>query len=205
MSADISKIVRRAAFEELTKVIRDAFLEGRDNEAMRILDSQEYRALKNTEHVGRRTFVGINSHHPLTPRAVGTLIIRPQVQGFKVDRVVVSPSCAESFTVVDLRVGNRSQLIQSSEIAGNILGISPSLDWVVTIPPDSPPAFVDEHGRTIPSISVDITTQGELALGQPIDFDICETSQDLVIIVHNIDDVPRMFRGAFLGQLLNRS
>lgn len=197
ISPDVKTIIRGAAFAELQRVIRDAFLEGRDQDAMRILDSQEYRTLKTAEDVNTRTLVGINSYGMVAAGAYVTITARPQTSAFRVTKVLVSPSCAAYFTINDLRVGNRSQLPTSGDVAADLFAIAPSLEW--TVAGDSPnPKIADLDGREI-SYSISITAQGELAIGQEMNFETCFPSQDLVLMATNISGRAAQFRGAFVG------
>jgi hypothetical protein len=72
---------------------------------------------------------------PMPPRNCATavnVISRPQII-FRCERLVVPSGTAEHFSILDLRVGNRSQLIESTELpaqafAENAMGVRLSFD-----------------------------------------------------------------------------
>ena len=166
------------------EAIRDAFLTGRDAEAVQMLTE--------LDDLGGRTVLGINSRNVVEAGQTVQVECRPQLP-FRADRFCVDDGVSRHFLIHDIRVGIRSQFIQSSDLAGAIASSRVSLE-------DLRPEL-DEHGFW----TIKIERRLDELIGVAIDMPICEVAQDMVVIVTNISTVPTTFRGAFFGRLAGGS
>ncbi len=185
------KAVREATLAKLREVIRDAFLEGRDDEATAILQSEDYRLLQNGE-LRRKAILGIRSMNipPGTGSSAAFISVRPQI-AFTAKRFMVVRSCSWAFVILDFRVGTHSMFLTGgSETHAGL--------FASNIPSDLTP----EIRR-----SLETNTPTEILLNDPIlytcgleiDFDRCEVGQDLSVLVENTSLEPQTFFGAYLG------
>ena len=163
------------------ETIRDAFLEGRDSEAVRMIRDEDPR--------GDRTVLGLESRQPLYPAETVLIYARPQVP-FRADRFCVDESVAGNFIVNDIRLGTRSMFVQSSDVAGSIFSSRVKLDALKPV--------LDEQGFW----TIKINAYLEDLLGVAIDFPVCEVGQDLLVQVTNVSDEHVRFRGAFFGRVV---
>lgn len=157
-------------------VIRDAFLEGRDAQAVQMI--------RDLDPVGIRKALGVNSHLAIVGSRMDQIVVRPQAP-FRATHLVVSPRCAAHFDIEDIRIGNRVQFLSSDAIAADLFTTGDVLH-----------GEVDEHGF----YTIQIGRRAEARLPLRIDMPMCEVGQDFVVVVTNVDDQPHEFRGALLGQ-----
>ena len=163
------------------ETIRDAFLEGRDPEAVRMIRDEDPR--------GDRTVLGIESSDPMYPAEAALICARPQVP-FRADRFCVDEAVAGDFVVNDIRLGNRSMFVQSSDVAGSIFSSRVKLDALKPV--------LDAQGFW----TIKINAPLEDLLGVAIDFPVCEVGQELLVQVTNVSTQNVMFRGAFFGRVV---
>lgn len=188
----------RLAIEDANRitVIRDAFLSGKDVEAISLIKHldltksldearKKIDSKANTVLGIRRTILGISTMVP--PGSTQVITVRPQ-RVFKVDRLAVSRLCSSYFIISSIRVGNQYQEVALSEIAADLL--ETSFD-------ESSLIFNREPGELI---EVKIDSFVESRIGIPIDMDTCQTAQDLSMFVMNTDlENSRRFSALYLG------
>lgn len=85
----------------------------------------------------RRLVIGVNSTGTVAAGASATITGRPQSIAFKPQRVVVPATLAPDFTIDDIKVGNKSQLVQSGSLAAEAFvqtsfGVEMDMDTVQT-------------------------------------------------------------------------
>jgi len=168
----------RAALDDSDRlaVIRDAFLEGRDVQAVQMI--------RDLDPVGIRKVLGISSG-VMRSHVDGQIAVRPQLP-FRATHLVVSPRCAMYFDVQDIRIGNQSQYVNSSAIAADLFATGDVLHGAV-----------DEFGFH----TVKIGKRAEAWLPLRIDMPECQIGQEFIVTVTNVDGEPHEFRGALLGQV----
>jgi len=66
----------------------------------------------------RRLVIGMTSSAAITANSLATITARPQSIAFKPQRVVIPSTIAPDFIISDIKVGNKSQLVQSGELPG---------------------------------------------------------------------------------------
>lgn len=176
------EIVRSAlAADERMAIIRDAFLEGRDHEAVHMI--------RELDPIGFRHLLPATAPTAIHPQQSAQITCRPQVTSFQVTHLLVSRTCAEFFNVNEIKVGNRSQFLQTGDVPADLFEVDAPLL-------DSPAIDALEDGEMI-TIKVDKIIG---RLGLALDLEIVDTSMDLVLIVTNISDQPCLFRAAWLGE-----
>jgi hypothetical protein len=181
------EIVKSAlASDERMAIIRDAFIEGRDHEAVHMI--------RELDPIGfRRLLPASAGPTPIPAHTSAQIICHPQIAPFKVTHLLVSRTCAEFFNINDLRVGNRSQFVQSGDVPADL--------FEVDAPIIESSALDDlEPGETI-TIKIDKIIG---RLGLALDLESVEVAMDLVLVVTNIDDLPHLFRAAWLGEIKAR-
>jgi hypothetical protein len=162
-------------------VIRDAFLDERDVEAVQMI--------RDLDPIGIRKVVGVNSQGLLHLGEVVQLVARPQLP-FTADHFAVSPAVAPYFLIDDIRVGVHSQMIQYAPIAADLFATD--IDQILV-------GETDEEGF----YTIKIGKKAEARWGLPIGMPQCAPGQEIYVIVTCLDDGPsglgHFFRGAFLG------
>lgn len=107
-----AKIIEDAMGEAARiSIIRDAFLEGRDVEAVKML--------RDLDPTGIRKVLGCRTNVPVPAGCAVQVTTRPQMP-FTANRFVVSVSCASSFLISEIRVGMRSMFVQAGEIDADL-------------------------------------------------------------------------------------
>ncbi len=164
------------------EAIRDAFLTGRDAEAVQMICELDEK--------GGRKVLGINSVEAIQPGAVVFVRVAPQLP-FKADRFCVDESCARFFRIVDIRRGTHSQFLAPTDLAGSIASSRIRLDDLLD-------RILEDH-----TIKIDRTV--EELIGVAIDMPVCEVGQELNVTVINVsDELPMEFHGAFFGRQVIR-
>lgn len=166
--------------DEIRKIIRDAFLEGRDDEAIRMLKSDEYR-----ESLGPRSIIGVNSSGVIYAGRSAMAVARPQRNPFKPYRFAVDSGISDSFVISDIRIGNNSVFLTAADISADFFKVKLNQDFEIILKDEA--------------ILVRMNNAAEESFGVAIDCPTCQISQDLVAMVVNISDTSQTFRGAFLG------
>jgi hypothetical protein len=169
----------RAALDDSDRlaVIRDAFLEGRDVQAVQMI--------RDLDPAGIRKALAVISRMVIEGSRLEQIVARPQVP-FRATHLVVSPRCAPFFNIEDIRIGNRSQFLNSDRIAADLFTMGEVLH-----------GEVDEQGF----YTIRISKRAEACLPLRIDMPTCEVGNDFVVVVTNIDSRPHAFSGALLGQV----
>ena len=180
------EIVKSAlAADERMAIIRDAFLDGRDHEAVHMI--------RDLDPIGLRHLLPASAPAQIPAHALAQIICRPQMAPFKVTHLLVSRTCAEFFNVNDLRVGNRSQFVQAGDVPADLFEVdAPILDSS---------ALDDLKPGEMITIKIDKVIG---RLGLALDLESVNVAMDLVLIVTNIDDRPHVFRAAWLGEIKAR-
>lgn len=73
----------------------------------------------------RRQVLGMVSTTAIAAGSLATITARPQSIAFKPQRIVIPSTIAPDFVISDIKVGNKSQLVQSGELPGE--AFSPDL------------------------------------------------------------------------------
>jgi len=177
------EIVKSAlAADARMSVIRDAFLEGRDHEAVHMI--------RDLDPIGLRRLLPTSVPAPIPAHASAQITSRPQIAPFKVTHLLVSRTCAEFFNIADIRVGNRSQFTQAGDVPADLFEVdAPLLESSV---------LDDLKPGEMITIKIDKVVG---RLGLALDLERVETGQDLVVVVTNLDDRPHVFRAAWLGEI----
>lgn len=159
-------------------VIRDAFLEGRDHEAVNML--------RELDPAKPRMLLPMSTPQDLRPAEVAMVTARPQVGPFRPVRLLVSRSCAGYFDINDIRIGTRSQFAQSGNVPADAFEVdAPGLD-----------VLIDGEEPVLVTV-----TEKEARFGIALDLDLVAPSQELILIVTNQSDQPRRFRAAWIGEV----
>jgi hypothetical protein len=171
----------RAALDDSDRltVIRDAFLEGRDVQAVQMI--------RDLDPAGIRKALGVISRMVIEGSRLEQITVRPQVP-FRATHLVVSPRCAAHFNIEDIRIGNRSQFLNMGAIAADLFTTGEVLH-----------GEADEQGF----YTIRISKRAEACLPLRIDMPTCEVGNEFVVVVTNIDSQPHEFSGALLGQTIS--
>lgn len=70
----------------------------------------------------RRQILNLVSTGTVAAAAAATITARPQSIAFKPDRIIVPSSIGPDFTIQDVKVGNKSQFVQSGEMSAEAFG-----------------------------------------------------------------------------------
>lgn len=178
-----------AAFHDAHRltVIRDAFMEEKDALAVKMI-----RDLDPNEQGFRRLLPAMSSGTLIHPGQSAQITARPQCDKFTVISLLVARSCAEAFMINDLRVGNRSQQMQAGDVPAEIFAIDAPL--IENLPEPDADGFI--------TIKINKPASDRSLL--ELDFDLCLTAMDLVLIVTNTSSTPREFRAAWYGKTPTR-
>ena len=173
------------------KVIRDAFIEGRDRDAVTLMrDLVKWGDL----HEGNFRFLPTSVGILIQPGESAQITARPQGYAFSALALLVSEQ-SRGFLINDIRVGNRSQFVQSGDIPADVLTPIPaSLDVRFTTNTD------EDEKRIEVVLRADVLSRAIV----PIDCDICLTSQDIVLVVTNPTVEPLLWRAVWLGKDVER-
>lgn len=183
------------AADERVAIIRDAFLDGRDHEAVHMI-----RALDPVG--GRWSLLPCSTGEtPIPPNQSAQITARPQGGSFDPHHLLVSRSCAD-FLLNDVRVRNRSQFVQAGDIPLDPFTVdSPSLEILINrVPAANAPAIAGEDEEIV----VQIDRMGSQLLGVRLDIETVDRGEDLVLVVTNLGTTAVPFRAAWLGQQLWR-
>jgi hypothetical protein len=188
-TAQILEIVRNSLDSKTTRlieealknsdriaIIRDAFLEGRDLEAVKMI--------RDLDPVGIRRILGCGTQGREVPaRGSAQIMTRPQLP-FTPNRFIVSRG-SYSFLIADIKVGNRSMWVQAGDIDADLFA-------------NDAPIFEGERDAD-GFLVIKISAQVESRLGIPIDMPEVLPGQEITVVIHNASDEDQTFNGAFLG------
>lgn len=185
LDAETLEIVRSAlTADDRMQVIRDAFLEGRDHEAVHTIRQLD-PTVKLWHLLPCSTNVGI------LPTQSAQITARPQTGPFAPRHLLISRNCGAQFQINDIRVGNRSEFLQSGDVPADVFVVdAPSLEA----------SFNKEEGW----FTVTINRTGSDLLGVRLDIAEVQASQDLALIITNISDQTLPFSAAWLGEVKHR-
>jgi hypothetical protein len=185
LDAETLEIVRSAlAADDRMQVIRDAFLEGRDHEAVHLI-----RQLDPT--VKLWYLLPCSSGVPILPTQSAQITARPQSGPFAPRYLLVSRNCGAQFQINDIRVSNRSEFLQTGDVPADVFMVdAPSLEAL----------FNEEKGW----FTVTIDRAGSALLGVRLDIAEVQASHDLQLIITNISDQTLPFSAAWLGEVKHR-
>jgi len=159
-------------------VIRDAFLEGRDHEAVKML--------RDLDPVKPRMLLPMSTAEGILPGQITQITARPQVGPFRLLRLLVSKSCAGSFDINEIRVGTRSQFARSGEVPADVFEVdAPELDVVM-------------DGERQVMVTV---TETEARFGIALTLPVVDTAMDVTLYVTNTGDQALRFRAAWIGEI----
>lgn len=185
--ATLAIVESALAADERMAVIRDAFLEGRDHEAVHMI-----RAL---DPVGRWVLLPCSTMMRIEPTQSVQITCRPQHGPFDPCHLLVSRSCAD-FLLNDVRVRNRSQFLQSGDVPLDPFVVdAPALDVLLM-------READAGGETPinEEIVVKINRSGSQLLGVRLDIEPVDEGGELVLVVTNNGTAPAPFLATWLGQ-----
>jgi hypothetical protein len=157
-------------------IIRDAFLEGRDVEAVKML--------RDLDPVGIRRVLPFNARTEVAGGLHAQVIARPQIP-FTGNRLVVAKSCASYFMIDDISVRYRSMMPQAGSVDAELFSA------------DVPIFDADLDSESF--FAIKISEQAESRMGIAIDMPETSPGDEILITIHNIDQNPRSFRAALLG------
>jgi len=169
------------------KVIRDAFLEGHDREAVTLMrDLVRWGDI----HEGSFRFLPTSAGGSIAPGQSAMIAARPQTYAFRALALLVSEQ-SRRFLISDLRVGNRSQFVQSGDIPADVL---------TPIPAELEAVFAESTVEEARKIEVVMRADVLSRAIVPIDCEICLTAMELVIIVVNPTKEALPWRAVWLGK-----
>ena len=185
LDAETLEIVRSALVSDhRMHVIRDAFLEGRDHESVHTI-----RQLDPTVKLWH--LLPCSTGVPILPNQSAQITARPQSGPFAPRHLLISRNCGEHFLINDIRVGSRSEFLQSGDVPADVFMVdAPSLEA----------QFNEEQGW----FTVTIDRTGSALLGVRLDIAEVQAFQELVLIITNISDAPHPFFAAWLGEVKHR-
>ncbi len=178
LDASTAKLIEDAmSGAERIAIIRDAFLEGRDVEAVKML--------RDLDPIGLRKVLAVNSDQVEIPSQTHAQVTaRPQIP-FTANRFVVAKSCASYFSIADISVRNRSMMPQAGSIDAELFSA------------DAPIFDGELDGDGFMTIKIGARIESRLGLA----IDMPETSPgDLIVItIENFDGDPHRFSAVLLG------
>lgn len=137
--------------------------------------------------VMRRSMLVLRTNGPydnqltIEPGVMFQVTTRPQVAGFKTDRIAIPADIARYFEILDITIGNRSQNPQEQTIPGETFAM----------PTESMLALLDLNKGVdsfLPKIAI---TQPALAeFGREFDMDIGQIAMDIVVVARLLPTAP---------------
>lgn len=183
LGADRARELRMALDDaDRIAVIRDAFLMGRDREAITLVrDLDRWGKLLE----GDFRFLPCSTEQRIEPRQSTQIVARPQAYAFRGCALLVS-DVSRDFLIADIRVGMHSQFLQAGDIPADVLTL---------IPPGLEVEFVEDRSPTV-AIRADVLSRAIV----PLDMGVCLTAQDITVVVTNVGNEARPWRAVFLGK-----
>ena len=134
-------------------------------------DRADGKPLHGVEHA----IMALHSSVPILPDQEAQITIRPQSTAFRGHRIAIPDDIAPFFRILDLKVGNRSQLSNGDGIRASMFAtrIDRQAAFTATI----------VRGDTF---KLSLTEDAKCAFGRVITMDTCQTAMDLVMIVKMI-------------------
>ena len=177
----------RSALEadQRMKIIRDAFIEGRDHEAVHMI--------RELDPIGPRALLPMSSTwQDIAPAQTCQITARPQLP-FQPTHLLVSARC-RNFIINDIRVANRSEFVQAGDIPADVFGVEePALEAAMAETQDNPDG-------TSPIFTIKVNAKVG-RVGIALDLPIVHAGWDVVIIVTNDGNETMPFRACWLGQV----
>lgn len=130
----------------------------------------------------------------INPSDITQVWCRPQVGAFRGRRIIIPDDIAPNFTIEDIRVGNRSQLLQSGSIPGQA--------FAARIPESLSTFLAQVRGNQVIRMTIDKPALAEF--GRAISMDTCQTAMDMIIVIRNSTSMPRPFRAWVVGPYVVR-
>jgi hypothetical protein len=116
--------------------------------------------------------------------------VRPQTGAFRGDRVAIPDFLADYYVIDDIRVGNRSSFLNSTEVPGSA--------WAANLTGSLAAFIASTEGNRI--LKIDISKAALKEFGRPHSMNTCNTAMDLTIIATNISVEVQPFRAFILGR-----
>lgn len=132
------------------------------------------RGEEPVELEGKRLLIGLASHIDVPPGGTTTIEVQPQLKGL-VEALLVTPECAASFDLLDLRIARNSQFVSVDP-----LPLAMFAKEVPGMPAMAELALTDECFREF------------------FDLDMCMVSMAIRVEVMNTSEQPIRFRGCFV-------
>jgi hypothetical protein len=178
-------------------VIRDAFMEGRDALAVKMIrDLDPLRKMERlplSADLRNRRDGGPDGVYP---GGSGRIIARPQTSVFRPRLLILARATAEAVDINDIQVGLRSQFAQAGDVPGEMFAIDMpegTLDLLDGLAVNGPDGLD-------PIYTLHVNARGVERLLLPLDFEPAELAMDVSITFTNISERPlARFRGAFIG------
>ncbi len=145
------------------EIIRDAFLCGRDLEAIGLI--RELDPLRQITILPMSS----SSGSAIYPTQVAQIVSRSQIGPFRARRLYVSKETGRSFDILDIKIANRSYFAQAGSIPAEPF-IGPTID--ASIVPDKDGAIV-----------VRLSEEIDKHLGIDLDLPLARTAMDITLIV----------------------
>lgn len=136
----------------------------------------------------RRAIMVLSTDAPIPPNQGAQIDLMPPRGPFRCERLAIPIGIAEHFSIVDLRVGNRSQL----EMAGEIPGVTFAIG--IDVAP-----LLKVTGARSGVVSIDLERQAQKEFGRKWLMETCQVAMAMMISVRNTSKKPRPFTALALG------
>lgn len=152
----------------------------------------------------RRSILVVRNGGPYTvgvptvlPGEIVQITVRPQSMGFKGDRIAIPDSIASHFEIVDITIGNRSQLPMSQTIPGETFSTRLSAGAMGAI-------FKLNKGVDEVTPRIEMTEAALAEFGREFDLEMVQHAMDVIVTVRLLDSAPgpMAFTMLILGTLV---
>lgn len=167
----------------LPAALRDAIILDQADRAFEILEELGYKRI-----VRPNGCIGICTNVPLEPQSTAQIAFRPYCEEFTPTHFVTG---VDGFMINDIRIGNRSQFLQSENIPSDAFRMNVSVRDLILRP-----------GENIGSAQLDIPEseiEGLPMACSAFRWDRCLTAMDIVIVVTNVSNTRAEFHAWILG------
>ena len=167
----------------LPAALRDAILLDQADRAFEILEELGYK-----QAVRPNALLGLSSGGTIAPGQTAQFFARPQCEEFTPTHFVTG---VDGFLINDVRIGNRSQFLQSEDIPSEAFRMNISVGDLILHPGDKVgSAQIDIPAREIEGLPMACSA---------FQWDRCLTAMDIVVVATNVSGSPVEFRAWLLG------
>jgi len=164
-------------------VIRDAFLEGRDRDAVTLIRQLSDRAVKDEGEFALLPMSSWEAGSTFHPGQRATLTARPQVEAFRGVTLLVGQA-SSGMLITDIRVGNRTMFAQAGSIPADVFSRS-SEEAIIALPRGDDPLRPELHDRDISRLARVYIEASTLARMVPLGMEICQAGMDITLDLYN--------------------